>query len=65
MLAEFKRVTRIAERVKGELILAIAASRIFEPTATDQNLIKCFAVGEAGHAFNVVRHAVYFRKPWR
>lgn len=53
-------LTALAERLKQDLIAAIAAEQIVRPAASDNELISCFNVGRAGRAFDWVRHSVLF-----
>jgi hypothetical protein len=57
---EEAEVIAVAERIKKELSMAIAADRVLRPAASDDQLINCFNVGFAGNAFNLVRHSLLF-----
>jgi hypothetical protein len=58
--SEEDEVIAVAERIKQDLVTAIAAGEILCPAASDNELIGCFNIGYAGDAFNLVRHSLLF-----
>jgi len=57
---DLQKVLDIVERIKQELIKAIALEQVVRPAASDTRLIECFNVGHAGNAFEIVRHSLLF-----
>jgi hypothetical protein len=57
---EEDEVITVAERIKQNLVTAIAAGQVLRPAASDKDLIECFNIGYAGDAFNLVRHSLLF-----
>jgi AbiU2 len=57
---EEDEVIAVAERIKQNLVTAIAAGQVLRPAASDTELIGCFNIGCAGDAFNLVRHSLLF-----
>jgi hypothetical protein len=55
-----QNIIAVAERMKQDLTMAIAAEQVFRPAASDNELIKYFNIGFAGNAFNLVRHSLLF-----
>jgi hypothetical protein len=55
-----QEITAAAERLKQDLIVAIAAEQIARPAASDCELIGCFNLAHASRAFDFVRHSVLF-----
>lgn len=50
-------IVAIAEQMKQDITIAIAADQMFRPAASDNKLIKCFDnVGLAATAFYFLRH---------
>lgn len=58
--SEEAEVIAFAQRMKQDLVMAIAAEQVFRPAASDNELIECFNIGFAGDAFNLVRHSLLF-----
>jgi AbiU2 len=58
--SEEAEVIAVAQRMKQDLTMAIAAEQVFRPAASDNELIQCFNIGFAGDAFNLVRHSLLF-----
>jgi PadR family transcriptional regulator PadR len=59
---EMRKILAVAERMKTDLVTAIAAEQVFRPAASDNQLIGCFNVGYAADAFNLVRHSLLFQQ---
>lgn len=55
-----QKILGVADRIKQDLIKAIAAEQVVRPAASDTALIQCFNLGHAGGAFEVVRHSLLF-----
>ena len=55
-----QKLVDVAERITQNLRMAIAAEQIMRPAAYDGQLIDCFNVGQAGGAFDLVRHAILY-----
>jgi hypothetical protein len=55
-----QEILDIAERMKQDLIMAIAAEQVFRPAAANNGLIQCFNVGYASDGFNLLRHSLLF-----
>jgi hypothetical protein len=55
-----QKILDVAERVKKDLTMVIAARQVFRPAASDNELIRCFNIGYASDAFNLVRHSLLF-----
>jgi len=53
-------IVKVADRMKRDLIIAIACEQVVRPAASDLELIKCFNLGQAGLAFDLVRHSLLF-----
>lgn len=55
-----RKILVIAEKVKQDLIQAIAARQVVRAAASDTELIACFNIGQACNAFDLVRHSLLF-----
>jgi hypothetical protein len=58
--SEEGEIIAVAERMKQDLLTAIAAQQIVRPAVSDNGLIECFNLGDAGSAFDLVRHSLLF-----
>jgi hypothetical protein len=55
-----QKILDVAERIKQDLVKAIATEQVLRPAASDNELIGCFNIGFAGDAFDLVRHSILF-----
>jgi AbiU2 len=58
--SEEDEVIAVAERMKQDLSMAIAAGQVVFPAAFDEELIRSFNIGHATAAFELVRHSLLF-----
>jgi hypothetical protein len=55
-----QKIIDVAERMKRDLVMAIAAGHVLRPAASDNELIGCFNIGYASSAFDLMRHSLLF-----
>ena len=55
-----QQIIAVADKIKQEIITAIAIERVVHPAYSDFELIECFKIRYAGNAFDLVRHSLLF-----